>query len=98
MKSFHTYPSERITYQDRVTGATVHQLTNHKGHSVHPYFTDDGWYDQNRRMLFQGDRENAHNIFSIELESGEISQLTNLPAGGPDTMRYTTPRRAASMP
>lgn len=84
MKSYQTFPSERITFKDRVTGATVHQLTNYKGNSVHPYFTDDGWYDNNRRMLFQGDRNNAHNIFSIELESGEISQLTNMPADGPN--------------
>lgn len=83
MKSYRTYPSEMITFQDRTTGATVHQLTNYKCNSTHPYFTDDGWYDNDRRMLFISERENARNIYSIEIASGEISQLTNMPAGDP---------------
>ena len=81
MKSYKTFPSEKITFTDRTTGATVHQLTNYKCNSTHPYFTDDGWYDNDRRMLFMSERDNARNIFSIEIESGEISQLTNSQPG-----------------
>ena len=81
MKSYKTFPSEKITFTDRTTGATVHQLTNYKCNSTHPYFTDDGWYDHDRRMLFMSERDNVRNIFSIEIESGEISQLTNAQPG-----------------
>ena len=84
MKPYSIYPSEKRTYKDRISGATVHQLTNFKGHSVHPYFTDSGWYDNDRRMLFVSDRENVRNIYSIEIESGEISRLTDMQKGTPD--------------
>lgn len=83
MKPYKIYPPERKTFQDRLSGVTVHQLTGYKGHSEHPYFTDNGWYDSDRRMLFISDRDNARNLFSIEIESGEISRLTNMPAEGP---------------
>ena len=81
MKSYKTFASEKTTFSDRTTGATVHQLTNFKCNSTHPYFTDDAWFDNDRRMLFMSDRGNAANIFSIELESGEIDQLTNFGPG-----------------
>ena len=81
MKSYRTFASEKTTFTDRVTGAVVHQLTNYKCNSTHPYFTDDGWFDNDRRMLFKSDRGNATNIFSIEIESGEINQLTDFPSG-----------------
>jgi oligogalacturonide lyase len=84
MKPYKIYPAERRVFQDRTSGVTVHQLTNHKGHSEHPYFTDDGWYDNDRRMLFVSDRDNVRNLYSIEIESGEISRLTDMPANGSD--------------
>ena len=36
MKPYKIYEPERSSYTDRVSGATVHMLTNYKGHSVHP--------------------------------------------------------------
>jgi oligogalacturonide lyase len=82
MKPYRIYPSERTSYEDRVSGQTVHKLTGYLGHSVHPYFTDDGWFDGDRKMLFQSDRGNVRNMFCIDIESGEIMQLTDMPAGG----------------
>jgi oligogalacturonide lyase len=81
MKCFELYPPEQKIFQDRVSGVTVWQLTDYKGHSEHPYFTDDGWYNGDRRMLFVSDRNNARNLFSIEIESGEISRLTDMRPG-----------------
>ena len=81
MKSLEIYPSEIRTYQDRISGVTVKQMTRFRGHSFHTYFTNNGFWDQNRRLLFTSDRKNACNLFSIELESGEISRLTDFPAG-----------------
>ncbi|MFN2270383.1 MAG: oligogalacturonate lyase family protein, partial [Anaerolineae bacterium] len=64
-------------YQDPVSGATVHQLTNYKGHSNHFYFTYPCWYDAGRKIVFYSDRENATNLFGVDLESGDIVQLTD---------------------
>ena len=85
MKPYRIYAPERTTYVDRVSGATVHMLTSYKGHSVHPYFTENAWFDNNRKFIFTSDRENVTNIFSFDLESGEIAQLTDFsnPRMGP---------------
>ena len=77
MKAFETYASEMKVMQDRITGATVRQLTSYLGDSYHTYFTNNGFWDNDKRLLFSSDRNNAHNLFSIELESGEISRLTD---------------------
>ncbi len=75
-------PELEIT-KDPVSGATVHQLTNYKGHSHHSYFTYPGWIDGGRKIIFSSDRENRGNLYSVDLGSGEIVQLTDLdPAGG----------------
>lgn len=81
MKAVKVFPSEKRNFTDRVSGVEVTQLTSYLGHSYHAYFTNNGWYDSNRRMLFTSDRDNATNLFSIEIESGEISQLTNFAPG-----------------
>ena len=77
MKPYKIYEPERSSYTDRVSGATVHMLTNYKGHSVHPYFTENAWFDGGRKFIFTSDRENVTNLFSFDLESGEIAQLTD---------------------
>ena len=74
-------PSEKRTYKDRVTGVTVHQLTEHLAHSYHLYFTNPGWWDNDRRLLFGSDRGNSSNLYSMELTSGEITRLTDNPPG-----------------
>ena len=79
--------------------STVRQLTNYKGHSHHLYFTNPGWYDGGRKLLFGSDRGNCTNLFSIELASGEITQLTDLdqpppPAETSFLFASVNPRRA----
>lgn len=71
------WPSELTVTQDPVSGATVRQLTNYKGHSNHAYFTYPCWYDAGRRLVLCSDRENCSNLFSVDLESGELTQLTD---------------------
>lgn len=70
------WPSESKVYRDRITGLPVTQLTDYKAHSHHLYFTESGWYDGGLRLLFMSDRGNSTNLFSIHLESGEMTQLT----------------------
>ncbi|MFS0725777.1 oligogalacturonate lyase family protein [Paenibacillus sp. 1P07SE] len=73
------WPSEAKVHKDRVTGVSVRQLTDYKTHSHHFYFTESGWYDEERRVLFFSDRGNSTNLFSLHLESGEMTQLTDYP-------------------
>ena len=76
-----TSPPESETYRDRVTGATVRRLTGYLAHSYHLYFTNPGWWDGNRRLVFGSDRGNGSNLYSIELVSGEITTLTDSALG-----------------
>lgn len=89
MKALEIYPSEMSDYQDRVSGVTVHRLTSYLGHSNHAYFTNNGWWDGNKRLLFNSDRANASNLFSIEIETGEISRLTDFQPGDPISSHFS---------
>lgn len=71
------HPSETTTAPDPLTGRTVRQLTNHKCHNHHLYFTNPGWFDNARRLLFGSDRHNRTNLYSVHLSSGEITQHTD---------------------
>ncbi|MCK5850804.1 MAG: PD40 domain-containing protein [Kiritimatiellae bacterium] len=61
-----------------MSGVEVTQLTDYKGHSHHFYFTNPGWYAEGRKLLFGSDRNNRTNLSGIDLETGEIEQLTDL--------------------
>ncbi|MHC4591436.1 MAG: oligogalacturonate lyase family protein [Planctomycetota bacterium] len=76
-----TWPAELHDYEDPTSGVTVRRLTDYRGHSHHLYFTNPGWWDDARRLLFGSDRANRTELFSIELQSGEITQLTDLDNG-----------------
>lgn len=65
-------------YNDPISGVNIRQLTNYKGHSNHLYFTNPGWYYDDQKLLFGSDREDRTNLFSIDLKTGEITQLTDL--------------------
>lgn len=71
-------PAEDSVRTDPRTGTRIRQLTDHLTHSHHLYFTNSGWYDGGRRLLFASDRGNAGNLYSVGVESGEIRQLTDL--------------------
>ena len=84
-------PAEWQTINDPVTGLQVRQLTNYKTNSHHLYFTNPGWYAGGRKMLFGSDRSDRTNLFAIDLESGEITQLTDLdPVGPPRELQFLT--------
>jgi hypothetical protein len=63
--------SEMKTYIDRASGVEVTQLTDHRGHSHHFYFTNPGWYAQGRKLLFASDRNNRTNLFGVDLVTGD---------------------------
>jgi oligogalacturonide lyase len=73
-------PPEGRTYQDPETGVTVRQLTDRRCHSHHLYFTNSGLWDDGRRLVIGSDRNEARNLYSVDLDSGRVTQLTDLPA------------------
>ncbi|WP_121741498.1 oligogalacturonate lyase family protein [Natronorubrum halophilum] len=75
-----TLPAEREQYDDPETGASVTRLTSDpEADSRHLYFTEPGWDDDGRRLLFRSDRGGTRQLYSVALESGELTQLTDLP-------------------
>lgn len=77
MSKGKVWPPEWKLYKDRYSGINIRQLTDYSGHSHHLYFTENGWYDGGNKILFYSDRENKTNLFSIDLRTGEITQLTD---------------------
>ena len=77
------WPSEMKVTTDPVSGATVRQLTDYRGHSNHSYFTYRCWYDGGRKVVIVSDRENRPNLFGVDIAGGEMTQLTDCaPAKG----------------
>ena len=82
---------EKKLYRDDMSGVEVTQLTDYKGHSHHFYFTNPGWYAEGRKLLFSSDRNNRTNLFGIDIEAGEIEQLTDLePVPLPRELEFLT--------
>jgi oligogalacturonide lyase len=76
------FSAEWHSFTDPQTQVNVKQLTNYKGHSHHLYFTNSGWYGN--KLVFGSDRGNRTNLFSLDLGSGEITQLTDLEPANAD--------------
>ncbi len=81
------WPTEWACYVDTATGARVRQLTTYRGNSNHLYFTNYGWYHRDRKLLIGSERDNRPNLCSVDMESGEITQLTDLE---PQPLPYPT--------
>ena len=77
MSKGQSWGSEKKEFVDVATGHKARQLTDYLGHSHHLYFTNSGWYAGGKRLLFGSDRDNRTNLFSLDLESFGISQLTD---------------------
>ncbi|REF36276.1 oligogalacturonate lyase family protein [Thermasporomyces composti] len=79
--------------EDLTTGVKTLQLTDHKAHSHHLYFTNSGWYDDNQQLLFGSDRGGSSNLYSLDLRTGEYRQLTDLeepPGSGSGAFQSTS--------
>lgn len=71
------YPSERRTYRDSQTGRPVTQLTGSRAEDYHPYFYNPAVTQDGRFLIFFSERTGLSNLFRLQLESGEIVQLTD---------------------
>ncbi|MBT5831593.1 MAG: oligogalacturonide lyase, partial [Candidatus Latescibacteria bacterium] len=72
------WSSEITEFEDVDSGAKVKQLTQHRAHSHHFYFTNSGWYANDTKLLVASDRNNATNLYGIDLQTGDLQQLTDL--------------------
>lgn len=77
-------------FTDSLTGVKIKQLTDYKGHSHHIYFTNSGWHDGGSKLLIASDREGETNLFSLDLETGELIQLTERRSGEPEIEPLST--------
>ena len=85
-KAGRHWPAEATTYEDPETGTTVHRLTDYPGSdNRHLYFTEDGHFDDGRRLLFRSDRSGTRQLYSIDLASGLITQVTDIEGFGGGT-------------
>jgi oligogalacturonide lyase len=78
MTKGRTYQDPQFRYIDQYSNREIVQLTHYLGHSNHFYFTDPAWFANNRSMVFTSDRENQSNLFRYDLDTGLITQMTDL--------------------
>jgi oligogalacturonide lyase len=83
------YRDRPFRYRDRHSGREVRRLTDYLGHSSHLYFTDNGWCNGGRSLIFTSDRENQSNLFRYDLDTATITQLTDLHGPGRPSGSYS---------
>lgn len=78
-KAGRVFPAEDERYTDPASGADVRRMTSHPGAGDwHLYFTEHGWYDDGRRLLFRSERDGTRQLYAADLETGQIVQVTDL--------------------
>jgi oligogalacturonide lyase len=99
-----TWKSEIREFKDAKTGKTIRQLTS-TGNNVHLYFTENSFDLHRNEIVFMSDRasgqaqaphEDPHyNLFRMNLDTGEITQLTDEPrsVGAPGGITKTPDSR-----
>lgn len=86
--SNRTWKSEIREIKDEKTGKRIQQLTQ-TGNNYHLYFTENSFYKESSQIIFRSDRASGedkaphedplYNLFNLDLETGEITQLTEEP-------------------
>lgn len=76
------YHDEQFRYEDPYSGREIIRLTDYLGHSNHFYFTDPCWFNDDRSLVFMSDREGQSNLFRYDLDTGKITQMTDLKGPG----------------
>jgi oligogalacturonide lyase len=77
MPAGQVLPSRSRSFEDPRTGTRITQLTDHRAHSHHLYFTTSGLWDGGRRLLIVSHRGDCENLYSVELATGELTQITD---------------------
>lgn len=78
------YKPEKRIFQDEKTGATIWQMTDYPAiHYNFGYLGTPSFSPDSKTLYFLSDRASEnYDIFSADIDSGEITQLTNSTASG----------------
>ena len=76
-----------VARRDPVSGRTVTQFTNYRGHSHHLAGAQPCWIEGGRQLVIVSDREGCGNLFVHDFAAQTLTQLTDL--RGPARPRWT---------
>jgi len=79
--AIHRIPSERSTYTDAATGATVTQWTSAECTNQHLYFTSYSVTDDDRWLTIISDRDGHPNLYAIDRRDGTMRRLSDNRSG-----------------
>ncbi len=89
------YPPEWRRYADPRTGRPVRQLTA-AGNNCHLYYYNPSVTPDGRFLVFYSERSGRNNLFRLDLDSGEIVQLTDAADVRAEYWPFTPPMRGLS--
>lgn len=69
-------PSEKRTFEQPETGARVLQLTDQPCSNGNAYYNHEQFINGSERLVFRSDRSGERQLYSVDLASGQIVQLT----------------------
>lgn len=72
-----TYAPEWHEYRDPLTGRQVRQLTDSLAEDYHLYFYNPSVTPDGKYLIFLSERTGVGNLFRLDLQSGEIMQLSD---------------------
>lgn len=71
------YKSDLKRVKDDRTGVEVTRLTDNQGNTIHPYFTQPLFSEDGRFLLVSSDRTGSWQLYSLEIKTGNMVQLTD---------------------
>ena len=75
------FPSEKREFEQPETGARVLQLTDQPCRNVNAYYNHEQFINGSERLVFHSDRTGVRQLYSVDLTSGQIVQLTDTSDG-----------------
>jgi oligogalacturonide lyase len=83
------YPPECKTYTDSQTGRRVTRLTDSPAEDYHLYFYNPSVTRDGKYLIFISERTGISNLFRLNLDTGEIAQLTDSAPARADYYPFT---------
>lgn len=83
------YPPEWSTFTDAETGRRITQLTNSVAEDYHLYFYNPTTTPDGKYLIFISERTGISNLFRLDLFTGAIVQLTDVPPARADYYPFT---------
>ena len=76
-----TWPSERSTYRDEITGTEIWRLTTHPAVEIATHRTKNCWSPDGARILFRSHRTGAHHLYVMEADGSKMTRIDDLSGG-----------------